>query len=201
MDPASQIWTVAFDDMETKKLSNLAKFAFLATGIVLLGLVLFMSIMPAGPVHVVENFFELNRIRAELKAAEERWQAQHISNYEIDVTGFAPACIYGEISPLVTTTLVVRNDILVQAYVLEHGMREGISFAGVTCPLKTLTVLEGFKTLKQSLEYTSIWSDYLRVQFDSESGFITDRESGTYKPVSSCCSYFHFRNLRPIEEK
>ncbi len=199
MDPASQIWTAAFDDMETKKLSNLAKFAFLATGIVLLGLVLFMSIMPAGPVHVVENFFELNRIRAELKAAEERWLAQHISSYEVDVTGFAPACIYGEISPLVTTTLVVRNDALVQAYVLRNGVHKEFPIGGAACPLKNLTVLEGFKTLKQSLEYTSIWSDYLHVQFDPGLGFITDREGGTYKPVSSCCSYMHFRNLRPIE--
>ena len=49
-------------------LFHLVRFAFLSTGIVLLGLVLFMSIMPAGPVHVVENFFELNRIRAELKS-------------------------------------------------------------------------------------------------------------------------------------
>ncbi len=187
--------------MAPRKLGNLSKFAFLSAGIVLLGLVLFMSILPAGPVRIVENFFELNRIRVELKTAQERWQAQHISSYEINVTGFAPACIYGEVGPKIPTTLVVQNDTLVRAYVLESGIQKELSFVGAGCSLERLTVLDQFKTVEQSLGSTSIWADYLHVQFDPDLGFITDEESGTYKAVSSCCSYFHFRNLRPIENE
>ncbi len=190
--------TVPDDVKRKRKINRLAGFGCLSAVLMMLCLIIFVNVMPAGPVHIIENFFELSRIRSELKVAEERWQSHQVVDYDIDLEGsaFSKCFIYYTSH----ATLHVRNGELITVTAPSGRTISDVADWLKTCQYDDYLTPQMFKDIEQSMNARDPSQSYLYVSFDPEYGFVISYQSGCYLE-SDCGVTLKFSNFQPIQSK
>lgn len=172
-----------------------------ALGIVLLAFLFF------DPAAFITDLVTTARIRWELPAARERWMAQDIKSYRVDIKGAVPlSCLLdGELTVREGDLAAVRmrSNVFVPESPLEIVDPEDWLPWG--CPFQDLTVEKMFERVETLLQNTGPLGGPLRVSFDGQLGYIREYHYGraSYRgllgaAISDCCSWFEFDNLEII---
>ena len=188
--------SVTSNDVKRKrKISRLAGFGCLSAVLMLLGMILFASF---SPVSVVENFFELNRIRAELKTAEGRWQSHQVVDYDIDMDGdaFSECFIYYTNH----AALHVRNNKLITVTVPSDRPINDTAGWLKACQYDDYLPPQMFRKIEESVNTHDPARSYLHVSFDPEYGFVASYQSGCYGE-SDCGVTLRFSNFQSVQGK
>jgi hypothetical protein len=177
-------------------------FALLTISSCLLCLALMLILFD--PLPLLSDIISVARIRWELPRAMERWQAQDISSYQVDIQGAIPLLCFldGE--------LTVRDHQLIQVRMRENPyipetplhLVDPIQWNMNGCSFKDLTVENMFERVETSLEQVKFFGAPLTVKFDKELGYITEYRFGRasrggifgYR-LSECCTWFEFSNM------
>ena len=158
------------------------------------------------PIAIIKNSARLSRIRAELPAAEARWRAQDMSDYEIDVQGSSFACH-------IRGTLSVRGGELVAVAMREDPSDPTSALVPVDpeawhirgCAYEEMTVPRFFERVERTLEEISVADATVSVTFDNELGYVTEYSyaagyrRGLLNPViSDGWVRYSIEDLRPV---
>jgi hypothetical protein len=155
------------------------------------------------PVALIVNVATVNRVRNELPNAKARWLSNQITDYEMDVEGFAPLlCSYN-------AYLSVQDNKLTSVAITEYFSDKTSPLVPLNptqwdapqrCSYSKLVATSMFDQVEQDLGI-NVWDASLNVEFDDQYGYVSDYEVRYgYRTggVSECCIWFKFRNFRPI---
>lgn len=159
------------------------------------------------PLPLLSDIISVARVRWELPRAKQRWQAQDISSYQVDVQGAVPLLC------LLDGELTVRDHQIIQVRMRENALIpttplhlvDPIQWDRNGCSFEDLTVENMFERVETSLEQVKFLGAPLSVKFDKELGYIAEYRFGRasrggifgYR-LSDCCTWFEFSNLTVI---
>jgi hypothetical protein len=170
-------------------------------------LILLLLIVLLDPLAWLTDIFSVARTRAELPRAMERWEAQGISGYQINVKGFVPlACI-------IDGELTVQDGHLVQVRMRENPLIPEAPLHPVDpdkwdmpgCSCHDLTVAAMFERANKLLQEIRPFGAPVVIKFDEALGYITEYRFGRssrggflgYRS-SECCTRFEFSDLTVV---
>ena len=162
-------------------------------------MILYINLLPAGPVQTLENFYELNHIRYELNVAWNRWQSHSFSNYSFDFHGEAFSNCFMYYSD--QANLIIRNGSLFTVTVPSDSHIRDVSNWLHSCNYEDYLPEQMFQHIERVLSEIDPLQTYLRVEFNPEYGYVTRYRSGCYYPVSDCGTTLTFDNFNFAEAK
>ena len=141
-------------------------------GIILLGLMFICMIQILfDPFSSYINQRKLDQLEAELTIAEEKWEAQHISNYSVEVSYFIP------LMGICPGRITVKDSVVIKVEERSRGQDENSEYVIITkekrennwCYYTNLTIPEVFNRVKDKI------NDKVTIValFDTEKGFVT----------------------------
>jgi hypothetical protein len=174
----------------------------LAAGGSLLCLLLLVILLD--PLPLLSDIVNVARIRSELPRARDRWQAQKLQAYRVEVKGAIPlAC-------LVDGELTVHEGNLAEVRMRQNPLIpesplqtvDPSHWTRAACTYEELTVEAMFDRLERDLDKTKFFGAPLSVEFDEQLGYLTEYRFGRSSQggifgsrISECCTWFEFSNL------
>jgi hypothetical protein len=167
-------------------------------------LCLLLMVVLFDPLPLLADIISVTQIRWELPRAMERWQAQDIASYQVDVQGAIPLLYF------IDGELIVQDHQLIQVRTRENPLIpetplhlvDPSQWDGYGCPIKDLTVENMSERVETSLDQVIFFGVPLTVKFDKELGYITEYRFGRASrggifgyQLSECCTWFAYSNL------
>jgi hypothetical protein len=143
-------------------------------------LCLVLLFMLLDPLPILSDLIRTARLRRELPAARDRWEAGNLASYRVSIRGAIPlAC-------LLDGELTVRDGRLAQVLMRENALVtdaplravEPAKWINAGCSFEELTVEAMFERVENNLNRAALFGAPLSVEFDAATGYITEYRYG-----------------------